>query len=79
MKTINILHQPVTLERLERGLAVAAHLVVQHGAVMAPIFERLEREIATMRAANDTIERAKRLLESNRTTTGTIEAIPLLS
>lgn len=75
MKTINGPHQPVTIERLEQGLAIAAQLVVLHGAATASIFERLEREIATMRAANDTIERAKRLLESFRATTGTMEAI----
>lgn len=63
-------HQPVTLERLERGLAVAAYLVVLHGPVLAPVFERMEREIAAFRADHDAVGRAKRLLESYRTTGG---------
>jgi hypothetical protein len=60
----------VTLERLERGLAIAAYLVVLHGPALAPIFERLEREVATMRSNHDAVGRAKRLLESYRDTGG---------
>jgi hypothetical protein len=60
----------VTIERLERGLAFCAYLVMRDGPVAVPIFERLERELATMRQTQDTVRRAKRLLE---TTVGMIE------
>ena len=56
--------EAVTIERLERGLAFAAYLVVQDGPVAIPLFERLERELETMRARQDTVGRAQRLLES---------------
>lgn len=62
--------QPVTLERLQQGLAIAAYLVVLHGPVIAPVFERLEREIAGMQSNHDAVGRAKRLLESYRTPGG---------
>ena len=58
--------QPVTLERLEHGLAVAAYIVTLDGPIAAPIFERLERELATMRADQDTVNRARQLLDSYR-------------
>jgi hypothetical protein len=70
MKTINAPHQPVTIERLERALVVAAHLMERHGALVVPIFERLERELAKMRSDQDAIGRAKQLLESYRTAGG---------
>ena len=70
MKTINVSHQPVTLERLERGLVVAAYLMELHGPVMAPIFEKLEREAEAMRSSQDAAGRAKRLLDSYRTAGG---------
>jgi hypothetical protein len=56
--------EAVTIVRLERGLALSAYLVVRHGPVAVPIFERLERELATMCQTQDTVERAKRLQES---------------
>jgi hypothetical protein len=57
-------HQPVTLQRLERGLVVAAYLMELHGPVLAPIFEKLEREAEAMRSSQDAAGRARRLLES---------------
>jgi hypothetical protein len=66
MKTINVPHQPVTLERLERGLVVAALLMELHGPVIAPIFEKLEREAEAMRSSQDAAGRARRLLEAHR-------------
>lgn len=54
----------VTVERLERAVAVSAYLLVLDGPKRAPLFERLERELAAMRQTEDTVERAKRLLES---------------
>jgi hypothetical protein len=55
--------EAVTIERLERGLAVCAYLVALDGPVMVPMFERLERELAAMRSQHDATERAKRLLQ----------------
>jgi hypothetical protein len=56
----------VTVDRLERAVAIAACLVVLDGPIMVPMFERLERELAAMRQTQDTVERVKRLLESYR-------------
>jgi hypothetical protein len=64
MKTVNVPREPVTIERLERGLALAARVVMLDGPIAVPLFERLERELAAMRADQDAIGRAKRLLES---------------
>jgi hypothetical protein len=54
----------VTIERLERGLAICAYLMVRDGPIVAPLFERMESDLAAMRQTQDTVERAKRLLES---------------
>lgn len=70
MKTADIAREPVTIARLERGLAIAAYLVMLHGPVLVPIFEKLERKLAKMKADQDAIGRAKRLLESYRTAGG---------
>lgn len=53
----------VSLERLERALAVVAYIVVRHGNVYAPILERLEREVEAARR-NDPTVRAQRILEA---------------
>lgn len=53
----------VTLERLLRARAAIAYAMRLDGAVYAPVFERLEREIAMMRAADDVMARARRCLE----------------
>jgi hypothetical protein len=39
----------VTIERLERGLVVLAYIMSRDGPVVAPLFERLERDLAAMR------------------------------
>lgn len=62
-------HQPVTLERIERGLVVVAYLM-ERGLDIAPIFEKLEREAETMRSHQDATSRAKRLLDSYRVAGG---------
>ncbi|MGY0573725.1 hypothetical protein ACTGJ9_023760 [Bradyrhizobium sp. RDM12] len=54
----------VTVERLERALAVVAYLVARDGPKRIPLFERLERELAAMRQTEDAMGRARRLLES---------------
>lgn len=59
-------HGEVTIERLERGLALLAYLIELDGPVYAPLFEKLERELEAMRSRENTVARAKRLLESYR-------------
>jgi hypothetical protein len=54
----------VTIERLERGLALLAYCIELDGPVVVPLFERLERELEAMRRQQDTVARAKRLLET---------------
>ena len=56
--------EPVTIERLEGGLAVLAYIMSLDGPVYAPLFEKLEREREAMRSREDTVARAKRLLET---------------
>jgi hypothetical protein len=53
----------VTLERLLRARAAIAYAMTLDGPVYAPVFERLEREIAVLRAADDVMARARRCLE----------------
>jgi hypothetical protein len=55
-------HEKVTLERLERARAAIAYAMTLDGAVYGPIFERLEREIAACRMADDVMSRAQRCL-----------------
>ena len=55
---------PITTERVERALALCAYIMGRDGPVIAPIFERLERELAAMRRQDDTVARAKHLLET---------------
>lgn len=62
--------QAVTIERLERALTLAAYIVVLDGSIAAPLFNRLERELAAARAAADTADRARALLEGYRTMGG---------
>ena len=55
-------HERVTIERIERSLALCERLVVLDGSVVIPLFERLERELAAMRSNEATVARAKALL-----------------
>jgi histone H3/H4 len=55
--------ESLTLERLLRARAAIAYAMTLDGAVYAPVFERLEREIAAVRAAEDVMARARRCLE----------------
>jgi hypothetical protein len=54
----------VTVERLERALALCAYFMMLDGPVLAPIYERLERELEAARAKESTVARAKSLLET---------------
>lgn len=51
----------VTVERIERALEVAAELVAHHGEVFAPIFIRLEEELAARRRTQSAVDRAREL------------------
>ena len=59
-------HESVTLERLLQARAAIAYAMMLDGAIYAPVFERLEREIAAMRAADDVMARARHCLEEIR-------------
>lgn len=55
--------EPVTLERLERALAAISYAILLDGPVYAPVLDRLEREIAALRARDDVVSRARQHLE----------------
>jgi hypothetical protein len=59
-------NEPVTLERLELALATISYAILLDGPVYAPVLERLEREIAAMRANEDVVSRARQYLERIR-------------
>ncbi|WP_072825072.1 hypothetical protein [Bradyrhizobium erythrophlei] len=69
----------VTIERLERALLAISYAIQLDGSVYAPVLERLEREIAAMRAKEDTVSRARHYLEQvwdqAATSSGTVKAI----
>ena len=47
-----------------------AYFVVLDGPVLAPLFEKLEREFEAMRSNQDAVGRAQRFLESYRVAGG---------
>lgn len=49
---------------LEQALAIAAYVVLRHGGVYAPLFDRLEKEIEAVRRRQSHLERARRTLRS---------------
>jgi hypothetical protein len=53
----------ITIERLQRALALVARAILLDGAeVYRPVFERLEREIEAFRQNDHLVERAKRVV-----------------
>jgi hypothetical protein len=74
-------HQEVTLDRLEHALAAISYAILLDGPVYAPVLDRLEREIAAMRASEDAVSRARKYLKRFRvqaaaaTDTGGVKAI----
>ena len=50
-------------ERIERELALAAAIVIEHGPVYVPYLDRLERELDLARKTDPTL-RARRILET---------------
>ena len=55
-------HSDVTIERLLKARVAMAYAMTLDGAVYGPMFERLEREIACRRAAEDVMARAQACL-----------------
>jgi hypothetical protein len=55
-------HESITIARLEAALAIVARAILLDGSIYAPIFDRLEREVAALRAADDAVSRAERYL-----------------
>lgn len=49
--------EAITVERLERALALCAYLVTLDGPKRVPLFERLERELTSMRQTEDAVPR----------------------
>ena len=70
------LHESITLERLLRARAAIAYAITRDGAVYAPVFERLEREIAVMRAADDVMARARQCLEDYAASETAVPVLP---
>jgi hypothetical protein len=69
-------NEPVTIARLEAALALVSYMILRDGDVYAPYFNRIEREIASLRANEDTISRAKRYLEAHAAASaGDVKAI----
>lgn len=58
--------EPITLERLKRGLRTAAYIVCHHprGEKALPIYERLEREIADRETREQSLARAAAVLDA---------------
>lgn len=52
----------ITIAELEEAQAYVAELIIRFGDTYAPIFDRLEREIVALRAKDDVVARARRLL-----------------
>jgi hypothetical protein len=58
--------EPITIERVERGLAILAYMMELDGPVYAPLYENLERALDELHRQEDTVARARRRLESYR-------------
>ncbi len=54
----------VNVERVEWALAMVAYMMELDGPVYAPLYENLERALEELRRQEDTVARAKRLLET---------------
>lgn len=66
--------QHMSRERVERALLLLAEIIGQRSpddaAVLAPIYDRLERELAAM-DRSDVVARAKRFVQSRQQSTDT--------
>ena len=54
----------VAEERLEQAVVKMAYIVLRHGEVYAPLFDRLEAELEASRRPQTPTERARRALET---------------
>lgn len=66
--------QKVTLDRVERGLVLLAHVIALDGEVYVPLFDRLEEELQALQRKQDTMNRARQIVE-NYTRGGGVKAI----
>ena len=64
----------ITEADLERYVAAAAYVTARYGEVYAPLFDRLERELAAARRRADPVARARRYLQ-DQTDAGALKAI----
>ena len=70
--------EPVTIERLERALAVISYVIVQEGAggaVYGPYLARLEKEIDALKAQDDVVARARRHIKRLRDQAAVLEGV----
>lgn len=66
---------PVTAERIEHAMVLLAFIMTSTGqARLAPLLDRLERELAVYKHARDPLSRARRIL-ADHTVEGTGKAI----
>ena len=79
MRLKHHLHESITLERLLRARAAIAYAMTRDGAIYAPVFERLEREIAAMSAGDDVMARARRCLENYAASATAVPAMPAVA
>jgi hypothetical protein len=49
----------ITESELLRDIEIAAEIIVRHGVKYAPLLDRLEQELATMRRGDDPLSRAR--------------------
>ena len=56
----------MTVERIERALLVLAYIMELDGAVYVPLYDRLEQDLEALRRTENTMERARQRLETNR-------------
>lgn len=59
-------HQPLTVERLERGLVMLAHIIDMDGPVYVPLFNSLEEALQTAMRQRDTMSRARDIVDRYR-------------
>lgn len=65
-------------EDLETSLVALAYLVLKHGEALAPLLDRVEREIEFRRSEGSPMAKAKKILEAAaaRAAATTVEATP---
>jgi hypothetical protein len=54
----------ITEQRLLGAIAIVSEVIIKHGVKYAPLLDRLERELADLKKADDPVSRARRHLES---------------